>query len=138
MSLWDLKNASLCTAQNWFFILWNLGTRHLFSYLWCSVLQVWTNTQVREDNWRSLYTEPADWWRQVRVRIFLFLTDCAIRPVLQISDVCSSFFIFSCQCLWYEGCITLARDRNRHRLWWLDKFLDKLYVLNYFWPKSSD
>ena len=21
------------TAQNWFFILWNLGTRHLFSYL---------------------------------------------------------------------------------------------------------
>ena len=22
------------TAQNWFFILWNLGTRHLFSYLW--------------------------------------------------------------------------------------------------------
>ena len=21
-------------AQNWFFILWNLGTRHLFSYLW--------------------------------------------------------------------------------------------------------
>ena len=23
------------TAQNWFFILWNLGTRHLFSYL-CS------------------------------------------------------------------------------------------------------
>ena len=25
------------TAQNWFFILWNLGTRHLFSYL-CFVL----------------------------------------------------------------------------------------------------
>ena len=48
------------------------------------------------------------------------------------------FFIFSCQCLWYEGCITLTRDRNRHRLWWLDKFLDKVYVLNYFWPKSSD
>ena len=22
------------TAQNWFFVLWNLGTRHLFSYLW--------------------------------------------------------------------------------------------------------
>ena len=22
------------TAQIWFFILWNLGTRHLFSYLW--------------------------------------------------------------------------------------------------------
>ena len=22
------------TVQNWFFILWNLGTRHLFSYLW--------------------------------------------------------------------------------------------------------
>ena len=22
------------TAQNWFFILWNLGTGHLFSYLW--------------------------------------------------------------------------------------------------------
>ena len=22
------------TAQNWFFIIWNLGTRHLFSYLW--------------------------------------------------------------------------------------------------------
>ena len=22
------------TAQNWFFISWNLGTRHLFSYLW--------------------------------------------------------------------------------------------------------
>ena len=22
------------TAQNWFFILWNLGIRHLFSYLW--------------------------------------------------------------------------------------------------------
>ena len=22
------------TAQNWYFILWNLGTRHLFSYLW--------------------------------------------------------------------------------------------------------
>ena len=22
------------TAQNWIFILWNLGTRHLFSYLW--------------------------------------------------------------------------------------------------------
>ena len=22
------------TAQNWFFILWNLGTRHMFSYLW--------------------------------------------------------------------------------------------------------
>ena len=22
------------TAQNWFFILWNLGTRHLVSYLW--------------------------------------------------------------------------------------------------------
>ena len=22
------------TAQNWFFILWNLRTRHLFSYLW--------------------------------------------------------------------------------------------------------
>ena len=22
------------TAQNWSFILWNLGTRHLFSYLW--------------------------------------------------------------------------------------------------------
>ena len=25
------------TAQNWFFILWNLGTRHLFSYLWDGV-----------------------------------------------------------------------------------------------------
>ena len=24
------------TAQNWFLILWNLGTRHLFSYLWSS------------------------------------------------------------------------------------------------------
>ena len=24
------------TAQKWFFILWNLGTRHLFSYLWVS------------------------------------------------------------------------------------------------------
>ena len=26
------------TAQNWFFILWNLGTRHLFSYLWLTTL----------------------------------------------------------------------------------------------------
>ena len=25
------------TAQNWFFILRNLGTRHLFSYLWCNL-----------------------------------------------------------------------------------------------------
>ena len=25
------------TAQNWFFILWNLGTRHLFSYLWFAI-----------------------------------------------------------------------------------------------------
>ena len=22
------------TAQNWFFVLWNFGSRHLFSYLW--------------------------------------------------------------------------------------------------------
>ena len=26
------------TAQNWFFIFWNLGTRHLFSYLWWSLM----------------------------------------------------------------------------------------------------
>ena len=26
------------TAQNWFSISWNLGTRHLFSYLWFQVL----------------------------------------------------------------------------------------------------
>ena len=26
------------TAQNWFFILWNLGTRHLFSYL-CYIIR---------------------------------------------------------------------------------------------------
>ena len=33
------------TAQNWFFILWNLGTRHLFSYLCLQVFQedCWTN-----------------------------------------------------------------------------------------------
>ena len=30
------------TAQNWFFILWNLGTRHLFSYL-CTVPHYWTD-----------------------------------------------------------------------------------------------
>ena len=28
------------TAQNWFSILWNLGTRHLFSYLWVSLVHV--------------------------------------------------------------------------------------------------
>ena len=28
------------TAQNWFFILWNVGTRHLFSYL-CLLLLFW-------------------------------------------------------------------------------------------------
>ena len=27
------------TAQNWFSILWNLGTRHLFSYLWPQTFQ---------------------------------------------------------------------------------------------------
>ena len=27
------------TAQNWFFILWNLGTRHLFSYLCCCLVK---------------------------------------------------------------------------------------------------
>ena len=38
------------TAQNWFSILWNLGTRHLFSYLWlerCTDKKVencWTHT----------------------------------------------------------------------------------------------
>ena len=28
------------TAQNWFSILWNLGTRHLFSYLWCRCINI--------------------------------------------------------------------------------------------------
>ena len=27
------------TAQNWFSISWNFGTRHLFSYLWCGCIQ---------------------------------------------------------------------------------------------------
>ena len=33
------------TAQNWFFILWNLGTRHLFSYL-CSAFIPLQKTEV--------------------------------------------------------------------------------------------
>ena len=36
------------TAQNWFFILWNLGTRHLFSYLCaeCTALTSLTITLI--------------------------------------------------------------------------------------------
>ena len=36
------------TAQNWFFILWNLGTRRLFSYLWFQfgfLFEDWLQTQ---------------------------------------------------------------------------------------------
>ena len=40
------------TAQNWFSILWNLGTRHLFSYLWC--MGIWNmkkyEAHISDDN----------------------------------------------------------------------------------------
>ena len=48
------------TAQNWFFILWNLGTRHLFSYL-CFVLGlhpekswIYTIKKAEEATWKNL------------------------------------------------------------------------------------
>ena len=47
------------TAQNWFFILWNLGTRHLFSYLWLKPFLVyptvfWIN-MTQKERWGSNY-----------------------------------------------------------------------------------
>ena len=35
------------TAQNWFFILWNLGTRHLLSYLWLTVLIILRRKDIK-------------------------------------------------------------------------------------------
>ena len=47
------------TAQNWFFILWNLGTRHLFSYLW--FLPCWSRQKL------SLQCTPLkNWFRHMK------------------------------------------------------------------------
>ena len=45
------------TAQNWFFILWNLGTRHLFSYLLNNNIVVTFNIQLKP-NLCSVKTPP--------------------------------------------------------------------------------
>ena len=44
------------TAQNWFFIIWNFGTRHLFSYLWHwlpYILGTWNRVQIYESSIES-------------------------------------------------------------------------------------
>ena len=37
---------SQSTVQNWFFILWNLRTKHLFSYLWIWSMHIFLAFQI--------------------------------------------------------------------------------------------
>ena len=46
------------TAQNWFFILWNLGTRHLFSYLCLGCIIFFWISNFLLLNHRSLCLSP--------------------------------------------------------------------------------
>ena len=49
------------TAQNWFFILWNLGTRHLFSYLWFQVLNPMEIQEKTSKHWGVLILSFLVW-----------------------------------------------------------------------------
>ena len=56
------------TAQNWFSILGNLGTRYLFSYLWRELWQLWIE---RQGPWAA---GTWSWlWPQKVKKIFLIL-----------------------------------------------------------------
>ena len=49
------------TAQNWVFILWNLGTRHLFSYLW---LMTFSASRIRRSWVRKMLRERIGVWEE--------------------------------------------------------------------------
>ena len=47
------------TAQNWFFMLWNLGTRHLFSYLWIQSIYILFTFTIHFQG-RKSYQDPVN------------------------------------------------------------------------------
>ena len=50
------------TAQNWFSILWNIGTRHLFTYLWFQGHRRFLKIGGDKSKWWA-YNLPSDWNR---------------------------------------------------------------------------
>ena len=59
------------TPQNWFFILWNLGTRHLFSYL-CRAEQRQSNVRMQQKKFnRANLIMRKVWYHQIWIQTYL-------------------------------------------------------------------